>query len=153
MSARPGTIFRDDLEGTARCLSTSPGVALDGSLMPAWLALAAAEGPDDPGPLAVALPVIGYGWWPDLPGGAVAAEALVRLAAAAGLLLSQARSALADLDAAAAGASNDAEIQAVGDVADVLRLLVAELDSGVPLGGSPAVGDGGPPAVGPGASG
>ncbi len=64
-----------------------PGVALDGSLMRAWLALAAAKGPDDPGPLAAALPAIGYGWWPDLPGGAAAAEALVRLAAEAGILI------------------------------------------------------------------
>jgi hypothetical protein len=63
-----------------------PGFALDGSLMRAWLALAAAEGPDDPGPLAAALPAIGYGWRPDLPGGAAAAEALVRLAAQAGIL-------------------------------------------------------------------
>ncbi|SRR6266568_446762 len=63
-----------------------PSVTLDGSLLPAWLALAVAEGPDDPGPLAAALPAIGYGWWPDLPGGAAAAEGLVRLAAAAGIL-------------------------------------------------------------------
>jgi hypothetical protein len=60
---------------------------LDDAAMRAWLALAAAEGPDEPDPpTAATLPPIGYGWRPGHPGSAAAAGALVRLAPAAGVL-------------------------------------------------------------------
>jgi len=64
-----------------------PGIALNDGPMQAWLALAAAEGPDDD-PVTPA--AARYGWWPDLPGAGAAAEELVRLAVAAGILTSPA---------------------------------------------------------------
>ena len=68
-----------------------PGIALNDGLMQAWLALAAAEGPDDDPVTPAAVPVAArYGWWPDLPGAGAAAEELVRLAVAAGILTSPA---------------------------------------------------------------
>jgi hypothetical protein len=61
-------------------------VAVNAGLMQAWLALAAAECPDDgAGPPAGQLPAIGYGWWPDLLCAPADAEELVRLAGAAGI--------------------------------------------------------------------
>jgi hypothetical protein len=55
-----------------------------------------------------------------------------------GGLLGEARHALAGLAAAAAGDSNDAEIEAGHDVADVLRRLVAALDGGTPAPSGPS---------------
>jgi len=62
-------------------------VTLEHGLMRFWLALAASEDPDALGPAAAGwVPATGYHWRPELPGAEAAAEELVGLAAAAGIL-------------------------------------------------------------------